>query len=454
MVKIGIIGTGYVGLVHGAVLSSYGFAVTCMDVDAEKIGRLSEGRSPLYEPGLDELLTGGIDAGTLSFTTSAEEAIQSSDVIFIAVGTPSREDGSADLSYVREATRQIGLYANGYKVVVCKSTMPVGTCRSIAGELNRSLEARHASFRIDVASNPEFLRQGKAVSDSLFPLRVVIGTESDEAKRMLQTIYEGHIRRKVPFLYTNPETAEMIKYASNAFLAVKISFVNELALLSEKVGANIEDIAFGMGLDDRISPHFLQAGPGYGGSCFPKDTQALVDVSRKHGEELYIVRAAIAANEKQKARMVAKISGALSPGGMLHGKTIAVWGLSFKPETDDIRNAPSYDIIDGLLAKGAAVNAYCPQGMKQAKRLWTDINGGINYCESEADSARNADAIVIVTEWEQFRACGWERIAASMRGGFLFDLRNMFAEQAGVRRLFDYYAVGSNEPAYTLEETL
>ncbi|MBM7568620.1 nucleotide sugar dehydrogenase [Paenibacillus sacheonensis] len=450
--KIGIMGTGYVGLVHGAVLSSYGFPVTCMDVDAAKIERLADGISPIYEPGLDELLASGLRDGTLSFTTNAKQAIQSSDVIFIAVGTPAKEDGSANLSYVQEVVQSIGKYANDYKVVVCKSTMPVGTNRGIARYLDGVLKARNAPFRIDVASNPEFLRQGKAVGDSRHPSRIVIGTENEEAKLRLQSLYDVHIRQDVPFLYTNPETAEMIKYASNSFLAVKISFVNELALLSEKVGANIQDIAAGMGLDDRISLHFLQAGPGYGGSCFPKDTQALIDVGRKNGEELYVVRAAIAANEKQKLKMVHKINDVLSFNGTLKGKTIAVWGLSFKPETDDIRSAPSYDIISGLLGRGAAVKAYCPQGMKQAERLWTDLNGSVAYCENEADCAQNADAIVLMTEWEQFRENSWDTIVKSMRGNAFFDLRNMFAGHAHVRRLFDYYPIGSNELAYALEE--
>ncbi|NBD25696.1 nucleotide sugar dehydrogenase [Paenibacillus sp. T1] len=450
--KIGIMGTGYVGLVHGAVLAGNGFQVTCMDVDADKIKRLTDGITPLYEPGLDELLERGIREGTLSFTTSAKEVIQSSDVIFIAVGTPAKDDGSANLAYVHEVAQAIGKYANGYKVVVSKSTVPVGTNRTIARYLDGALKSRHAPFRLDVASNPEFLRQGKAVGDSRSPSRVVIGTESEQAKRMLQAVYETHIREDVPFLYTNLETAEMIKYASNSFLAVKISFVNELALLSEKVGADIGDIAAGMGLDERISPHFLQAGPGYGGSCFPKDTQALVDIGRRNGEELHIVRAAMTANEKQKSRMVAKIAEQLSFDGTLKGKTIAVWGLSFKPETDDIRDAPSYAVINGLLSRGAAVKAYCPQGMKQAQRQWTELNGLVTYCESEADCAQNADAIVLMTEWEQFREISWDILAKSMRGNAFFDLRNMFAEHPRVRRLFRYYPVGSSELAYTLEE--
>lgn len=445
-------GTGYVGLVHGAVLSSYGFPVTCMDVDADKINRLKNGISPIFEPGLESLLADGIARGTLSFTTSARETIQSSEVIFIAVGTPAKDDGSSDLSYVQEVVQAIAKYANGYKVVVSKSTMPVGTNRAIANYMNDVLRGRGAPFRVDMAANPEFLRQGKAVDDSLSPSRVVIGTDSEEAKSVLQAIYETHIRQDVPFLYTNLETAEMIKYASNSFLAVKISFVNELALLSEKVGANIQDIAAGMGLDDRISPHFLQAGPGYGGSCFPKDTQSLVDVGRKNGEELFVVNAAIAANEKQKSKMVGKINDVLSFNGTLKGKTIAVWGLSFKPETDDIRYAPSYDIIKGLLARGAAIKVYCPQGMNQAKRLWTDINGQIAYCESEADCAQNADAIVLMTEWAQFAENSWELIAKSMRGAVFFDLRNMFAGHPSIRKRFDYYAVGTNDLALPLKE--
>ncbi|SFJ83581.1 UDPglucose 6-dehydrogenase [Paenibacillus sp. UNC496MF] len=452
MVKIGVMGTGYVGLVHGAVLAGHGFRATCMDVDAGKIGRLSRGQSPIYEPGLDELLAAGLRAGTLSFTASAKDVIRGSDVLFIAVGTPAKEDGSANLDHVQDVVQAIGRYANGPKTVVCKSTMPVGTARSIARYLDGALKARNAPYRIDVASNPEFLRQGKAVSDSLAPSRVVVGTESEDAKRMLQTVYADHLRQDVPFLYTNWETAEMVKYASNSFLAVKISFVNELALLAEKVGANIGDIAAGMGLDERISPHFLQAGPGYGGSCFPKDTQALLDAGRRNGEEVFVVSAAAAANEKQKRRMADKIAEALAFGGSLKGKTVAVLGLSFKPETDDIRYAPSYDIINGLLSRGAAVKAYCPQGMRQAKRQWTEWDGAVAYCESAAECAQHADALVLMTEWPQFRDLGWDRIARSMRGGHFFDLRNQFADDPRIRRLFRYYPVGSIEPAYTLEE--
>ncbi|CAM3093316.1 UDP-glucose/GDP-mannose dehydrogenase family protein [Paenibacillus lupini] len=450
MVNVGVMGTGYVGLVHGAVLSSYGFRVTCMDVDEHKIERLNQGISPIYEPGLEELLHEGLEKGTLSFTTSAQQVVQSSDVLFIAVGTPAKEDGSADLSYVWEVVQQIGKYINGYKVIVSKSTMPVGTSRSIALYLDGSL--RGTSYRVDVASNPEFLRQGKAVSDSLAPSRVVIGTESEEAKELLKTVYATHLEQDVPFLFTNWESSEMIKYASNSFLAVKISFINELALLSEKVGARIQDIATGMGMDDRISPHFLQAGPGYGGSCFPKDTQAIVDVGRKNGEELYVVRAAIAANDKQKAKMVSKIEEVLSFDGTLKGRTIAIWGLAFKPDTDDIRYAPSYEIIQELLSRGASVKVYCPQGMRLAKQQWTELSSRIQYCDSEAECAQKADAIVLMTEWEQFRTSSWEKIVRTMRGNVFFDMRNMFTEDSVVRQWFQYYPVGSSEYGYPLQE--
>ncbi|GLX68708.1 UDP-glucose dehydrogenase family protein [Paenibacillus glycanilyticus] len=450
MVNVGVMGTGYVGLVHGAVLSSYGFRVTCMDVDEHKIERLNQGFSPIYEPGLEELLQSGIRKGTLTFTTNAQQVVQSSDVLFIAVGTPAKEDGSADLTYVWEVVQQIGKYINGNKVIVSKSTMPVGTSRNIEGYLGNMLKG--TPYQAHVASNPEFLRQGKAVSDSLSPSRVVIGADSEEAVQMLKTVYATHLEQDVPFLFTNLETSEMIKYASNSFLAVKISFINELALLSEKVGARIQDIATGMGMDDRISPHFLQAGPGYGGSCFPKDTQAIVDVGRKNGEELYVVRAAIAANEKQKSKMVSKIEEAISFDGTLKGKTIAIWGLTFKPDTDDIRYAPSYDIIQGLLGKGAAVKVYCPQGMKQAARDWPELSGRIQYCGNEAECAQQADAIVLMTEWEQFRGVSWERMARSMRRNVFFDMRNMFAGDIAIRNWFQYYPVGSMEHGYSLRE--
>ncbi|GMK38439.1 UDP-glucose 6-dehydrogenase [Paenibacillus sp. CCS19] len=454
--NIGIMGTGYVGLVHGAVLASYGFNVSCMDVDEHKINQLTAGVPSIYEPDLEQLIQRGIAGGTLSFTSDAQQVVQSSDVIFIAVGTPSKKDGSADLSYVKGVVQTISKFVNGYKVIVCKSTLPVGASSRIAEQLNGALQASGASFRVDVASNPEFLRQGQAVSDAMSPSRIVIGTDSEAARQMLQTIYASQIARGVPVLYTNQETAEMVKYAANSFLAVKISFINELALLAEKVGAKIDDIAVGMGLDSRISPHFLQAGPGYGGSCFPKDTEAVVDIGRRNGEDLFVVQAAIEANKKQKQKMVAKISEALaSYNGTLKGRTIGVWGLSFKPDTDDIRDAPSRDIIQGLIDQGASVRVYCPQGMRQARRMWTELNGAIQYCSSEAECAANADAIVIMTEWAQFRTVDWKAIASSMRcDRALFDLRNMFAANADVQRLFSYYGVGANaEPkVYSLQE--
>lgn len=453
--NIGIMGTGYVGLVHGAVLSRYGFNVTCMDVDEHKIKQLAAGVSPIYEPDLEQLIQEGIARGTLSFTSNAQQVVQTSDVIFIAVGTPSKKDGSADLSFVQSVVQTISNHLNGYKVIVCKSTLPIGSSSRIAEQLNGALQASGASYRVDVASNPEFLRQGQAVSDALSPSRIVIGTDSNAAKQMLQTIYAAPIERGVPVLFTNPQTAEMVKYAANSFLAVKISFINELALLAEKVGANIDDIAEGMGLDNRISPHFLQAGPGYGGSCFPKDTEAVVDIGKRSGEELLVVQAAIHANKKQKQKMVTKIADALSYNGMLKGKTIAVYGLTFKPDTDDIRDAPSRDIIQGLVKRGAAVKVYCPQGMRQARRMWTELNRSIQYCSSEAECAANADAIVLMTEWAQFLHVDWEAVARSMRGDrAMFDLRNLFAANTDVQQLFSYYGVGTGSvpKVYSLQE--
>ncbi len=437
-------GTGYVGLVHGAALSGYGFNVSCMDVDEKKIAGLKRGISPIYEPGLDALLDNGIRSGKLTFTTSAREVVESSDVIFIAVGTPAREDGAADLSYVMDAVQSIGKHLNGDKLVVCKSTMPVGTSRRISLQLEAVAQSRGDGYRVEVASNPEFLRQGQSVEDAQTPSRVVIGTDSESARAKLRELYQAHIVRDIPFLYTDWESAEMIKYASNSFLAVKISFMNELALLTEQAGGNIEDIAKGMGLDSRISPHFLQAGPGYGGSCFPKDTQALLDIGRRLGEELQVVGAAVSANEKQKMKMVNKISDIVSFGsGSLKGKTIAAWGLSFKPDTDDVRYAPSLDIIPGLIGRGASVRAYCPQGMKGAERELGDAEGRIVYCASEADSARGADAIVILTEWDRFRRVNWQHISRSARGKALIDLRNLFANDDAPKALFQYYPIGS-----------
>ncbi len=442
--NIGVIGTGYVGLVQGVIMAEFGMSVTCMDVIEEKINMLQQGKLPIYEPGLKELLDKNVEAGRLKFTTDMKETTENSEVIFIAVGTPPMEDGSADLQYVLQVARDIARYMNDYKVIVDKSTVPVGTGKLVRETMQEMLNEREVGYSFDVVSNPEFLREGKAVRDCLTPDRVVIGTESEKAQNIMKKVYDVLYINQTPFLFTNLETAEMIKYASNAFLAVKISFINELALLSEKVGANIQEIARGMGMDGRISPKFLHAGPGYGGSCFPKDTKAIADIARKHGEELKVVEAAITANEKQKQKMVEKIVHAMGTDGYLQGKVIAVLGLSFKPDTDDMRDAPSIDIINGLVEKGAVIQAYCPQGMEEAKWRLENIKDFIKYFGCEYEATQGADAVVIMTEWHQFRGMNLSKIKENMRGSYLFDLRNIFLKNQNDVAEFDYYGVGTS----------
>jgi UDPglucose 6-dehydrogenase len=442
-VRIGIIGTGYVGLVYGTVMANFGHSVICMDKDKQKVNQLRMGESPIYEPELLPLLRFGLEYADLSFTDSLEECIEYSDVIVITIGTPTGADGTADVSGVMTIAESIGKLMMDDKLVVCKSTVPMGTSRRIIETIKQRLQDRKVGCQIEVVCNPEFLRQGKAVEDCISPSRVIIGTETEHAKQVMQDIYRLYDQEKTPFLYTGFETAEMIKYASNSFLAVKISFANELSWLSETAGADIQDVVRGMGFDERISPAFLEAGAGYGGSCFPKDTRAIVETGIKYNAPLRIVEAAIAANETQKARMVWNIQNTLSELGEPGVLTVGVLGLSFKPETDDIRCAPSYDIIKGLIDHGFTVKVYCPKGMRQAKSVWTELNERIHYCESEEDCADFADALVIVTEWNHFRNLEWSSIRAGMRHPYLFDLRNMFHKESSVTGLFRYYAVGA-----------
>ncbi|MFZ1564211.1 MAG: UDP-glucose/GDP-mannose dehydrogenase family protein, partial [Leptotrichiaceae bacterium] len=405
--KIGVVGTGYVGLVQGVILSEFGLEVTCVDTNIEKIEMLKNGGVPIYEPGLEPLLKKNIEAGRLQFTSEIKEAVETSEVLFIAVGTPPADDGSADLRYVLEVANSIGEHMNGYRVVVDKSTVPVGTGKLVKETIQKKLDERGVDFEFDVVSNPEFLREGKAVNDCLRPDRVVIGYSDERAKEMMKKVYNVLYINETPFVFTSVETAEMIKYASNAFLAVKISFINEMALLAEKVGADVQQIAKAMGQDGRISPKFLHAGPGYGGSCFPKDTKAIVDIAKKYGEEFKVIDAAIQANEKQKQKMVEKI---VSNMGSVENKVITVLGLSFKPETDDMRDAPSIDIIRGLVKNGARIKAYCPEGIKEAKWRLKDIEESIEYCDNEYIAVKDADATVIITEWNQFRGISLSKV--------------------------------------------
>lgn len=442
MYNIGIVGTGYVGLVQGVIMSEFGMNVTCMDVIEEKIHLLKQGVLPIYEPGLKELLDKNVTAGRLSFTTCMEETVKKNDVVFIAVGTPPQDDGSADLKYVRAVAEAIGKSMDKYTVVVNKSTVPVGTGKLVRSIIQNELDNRGVNTSFDIVSNPEFLREGKAVRDCLTPDRVVIGTESEKAAEIMKKVYDVLFINHTPFLLTNLETAEMIKYASNAFLAVKISFINEMALLAEEVGANVQEIARGMGMDGRISPKFLHAGPGYGGSCFPKDTKAIADIARRHGEQLMVVEAAIHANEKQKQRMAEKIISRIEEKMPIKGINIAVWGLSFKPDTDDMRDAPSIDIIKTLVNAGAKITAYCPEGIKEAKWRLADISDSIAYAQNEYEAVENADAVVLMTEWHQFRGADLNRVKSLMRGDFFFDLRNVFAKNEDSKALFNYFGVG------------
>ena len=439
--KIGVVGTGYVGLVQGVIMAEFGLNVICMDVSEEKINSLKNGVIPIYEPGLKELLEKNMKAERIEFTTDMKYTTENSDVIFIAVGTPPALDGSADLHFVLEVATNIGKYMNGYKVVVDKSTVPVGTGKLVRETIQKELNSRNLDYEFDIVSNPEFLREGKAVGDCLRPDRVVIGTESERAKEIMKKVYDVLFINETPFVFTNIETAEMIKYASNAFLAVKISFINEISLLAEKVGANTQEIAKAMGKDGRISPKFLHCGPGYGGSCFPKDTKAIVDIAKKYGEDMYVIKAAIDANEKQKRKMVEKIIDKMEG---VEGKHIAILGLSFKPDTDDMRDAPSLDIIRGLVEAGAKIQAYCPEGMKEARWRLEDCENSITYCADEYSVVNEADAVVLMTEWNQFRGMNLDKVKARMKGNFYFDLRNVYTRNTHIREEFKYFPIGQN----------
>ncbi len=439
--KITVIGTGYVGLVQGVIMADFGADVICMDIDKEKIKVLQKGEVPIFEPGLQELLTKNIKAKRIKFTFDMKTAVENSDVIFIAVGTPPAQDGSADLHYVLGAAESIGEFLNGYKVIVNKSTVPVGTGKLVREAVQKVLDKREADYKFDIVSNPEFLREGKAVGDCQRPDRIVIGYESERAREIMKKVYDVLFINETPFIFTNIETAEMIKYASNAFLAVKISFINEIALLSEKTGANTQEIARAMGMDGRISPKFLHCGPGYGGSCFPKDTKAIVDIGKKYGEEMLVIKAAIEANEKQKKKMVEKIIREMKG---VKGKVMGILGLSFKPDTDDMRDAPSIDIIRGLVEEGAKIHAYCPEGIKEARWRLADIEKNIIYCADEYSVANDADGIVLITEWNQFRGMNLDKVRDRMKDRYYFDLRNIYTKDFHVREIFKYFPIGQN----------
>ena len=432
--KIAMIGTGYVGLVSGVCFSDFGHEVTCVDKNPEKVEKLRAGEVPIFEPGLDILMAKNVAAARLSFTLDLVAAVADADAVFIAVGTPTRRgDGHADLSYVMAAAEEIGAALQGYTVVVTKSTVPVGTNRKVA-EVIRSV-APNAEF--DVASNPEFLREGAAIDDFMRPDRVVVGVESERAKKAMADVYRPLFLREFPIVYTGLESAEMIKYAANAFLATKITFINEIAALCERVGADVKDVAKGMGMDGRIGNKFLHAGPGYGGSCFPKDTKALARIGQEHAVPMQITEAVIKVNEEIKRRMIDKIVDLCE--GNLNGKTIAVLGVTFKPNTDDMRDAPSLTIVPALVGGGAKVRVSDPQGQREGEALLP----GVKWCENAYQAAQGADVLVILTEWNEFRALDLGRIARKMTTPRLADLRNIYSQgEAAAAGFTAYEGVG------------
>jgi len=442
---ITIIGAGYVGLVTGACFSEFGIFVNCVDRDKDKIESLKQGIIPFYEPGLEDLVKRNLNQGRLKFTTDIGEAVEDSLVVFIAVGTPPRGDGSADLSYIDEVARQIANHIKSYKVIVTKSTVPVGTgerIRNIISEhLLQSGQMAESDHLFDIVSNPEFLREGAAIEDFMRPNRIVIGADSQQAIAIMKDLYRPLYLIETPFVITNIETAELIKYASNSFLAAKISFINEMANLCEKVGADVNIVAKGMGLDGRIGPKFLHAGPGFGGSCFPKDTRALLKLASEQGVELGIVDAAIRANQRQLSIAAKKIKNAFlehKNAKNLKGIKIAILGLSFKPNTDDIREAPAMHIIHELLSDMADIRAYDPVSMDNARLVFPNIQ----YCSDVYDACNGADAVVIVTEWNQFRNLELERIRSLLKQPYFFDLRNIYDPEKMKALGFKYYSIG------------
>ena len=431
--KIAMIGTGYVGLVSGACFAEFGPDVTCVDVDAAKIERLLNGEIPIYEPGLQALVAKGVQSGRLSFTTDLARAVSEADAVFIAVGTPSRRgDGHADLRYVEAAAIEVAKSLKGYTVVVTKSTVPVGTGRRVA-ELIRGA---NPTAEFDVASNPEFLREGSAIGDFMRPDRVVIGAETDRARAVMQALYRPLDLMETPVVMTTLETAELTKYAANAFLATKITFINEMADLCEKVGANVQDVARGMGLDGRIGKKFLHAGPGYGGSCFPKDTIALVRTAQEYGSPARLVETVVQVNDTRKGAMASRVIAAC--GGSVRGKTVGVLGVAFKPNTDDMRDAPSMAIVPALQDAGATVRAYDPAAMHEAGPLLP----GVQWCTDAYDAAVGADVLVIITEWNEFRALDLDRVGASMTQKVLVDLRNVYRAEDVRAQGFRYTSIG------------
>ena len=431
--RVAMIGTGYVGLVSGACFADFGHDVTCVDKDAAKVGALARGEVPIYEPGLTDLVAANTRAGRLKFTNDLAGAVKAADAVFIAVGTPSRRgDGHADLSFVYDAARDIAGALSGFTVVITKSTVPVGT----GDEVERIIREARTDAEFAVVSNPEFLREGAAIQDFKHPDRVVVGSDDARARGVMTELYRPLYLNRSPILFTDRRTAELIKYAANAFLATKITFINEIADLAEKVGADVQEVARGIGLDNRIGSKFLHAGPGFGGSCFPKDAVALLKTGLDHDAPLRIVEAVVAVNDARKRAMARKVAAAL--GGELRGKTIAVLGLTFKPNTDDMRESPSIPLITALQDMGAKVRAYDPTGMEHARPLLANVA----FCKDAYDCAADASALVIVTEWEQFRALDFARLKKVMQRPVLVDLRNIYRAEEVMRHGFAYESGG------------
>ena len=433
--RITIVGAGYVGLVSGACFADFGHQVTCVDKDASKISALQRGKIPIFEPDLDRLVQNNVKNGRLDFATDLAGPVREADAVFIAVGTPSRRgDGHADLSYVYAASREIAAALDGFTVVITKSTVPVGT----GDEVERLIRETNPSADVAVASNPEFLREGAAIRDFKFPDRIVVGTHDERARKVISEIYRPLYLNKAPVIFTSRRTAELTKYAANAFLATKITFINEIADLAEKVGADVQEIARGIGLDNRIGSKFLHAGPGFGGSCFPKDTRALIKTAQDNDAPMRIVEAVLAVNENRKRAMARKVASVF--GGTLRGKTVSVLGLTFKPNTDDMRESPSIPLITALQDLGAKIRAYDPEGMEQSKTELSDIC----YCDGPYSCADGADALVIVTEWEQFRALDLDRLKRAMACPVIIDLRNIYQPQDVIAHGFRYESIGRN----------
>ncbi|MFH0882213.1 MAG: UDP-glucose/GDP-mannose dehydrogenase family protein [bacterium] len=432
--RVAVIGTGYVGLVAGACLATTGNQVTCVDIDESKIKRLSKGELPIYEPGLEEIVEDGVKKERLFFTTDLSKAVKESEIIFIAVGTPPNEDGSADLQHVIEVAKGIGKAMNGFKVVVDKSTVPVGTAAKVKAEIQK-----HTVHEVAVVSNPEFLKEGDAVNDFLKPNRVVLGTDDERAKEMVDRLYRPFVRTGAPVIYMDIVSAELTKYAANAFLATKISFMNELSRLCEKVGADIESVRMGISTDERIGRHFLFAGAGYGGSCFPKDVKAILRTAHEFESDLKIISSTENVNDEQKYVLFKKISRHYN--GNLTGRTIALWGLAFKPRTDDMREAPSIVLINALLEAGAKVRAHDPEAMKVAKEVF---GSRITFCATEYEACNGADALVLVTEWQDYRTPEFDRLASVLKDKVVFDGRNIWNVKYVEKAELTYYGIGRN----------